>query len=238
MAGTLYVLPNVLSTENHSSISEEVRSMISELRHFAVENIKVTRRYIRALNIKTDFDSCSFYEIWHKRDRTELEASYSEAIAALQNGNNVGIISDAGAAGIADPGSALIALAHRNGIPVQPLSGPSSIFLALMASGFNGQRFHFHGYLPVEARSRTAALKALEQDSKARSTTNIFMETPYRNMQMLESITKTLQPDTLVSVACNITAPDEFIKTQPVKSWKAGSYNLHKKPCVFLIGVV
>jgi len=238
MNGTLYVLPNVLSVDNDTVISGEVRTIITSLRHFAVENVKVTRRYIRSLGIKTDFDTCSFYEIWHKRDAEELEKNYSEAIAVLRGGEDVGILSDAGVAGIADPGNNLVALAHHYDIPVRPITGPSSIFLALMASGFNGQKFSFHGYLPVEQRSRTAALKELEKQAKIRGGTQIFMETPFRNQQMLESITKTLSPETMLCVAANITAPNEFVKTRPIKYWNAKNYNFHKKPCIFLIGTV
>ncbi|MBX2845688.1 MAG: SAM-dependent methyltransferase [Saprospiraceae bacterium] len=238
MTGTLYVLPNVLSPENQATISEEARTIIAELRHFAVENVKVTRRYIRALGIKTDFDACSFYEIWHKRSDEELLEAYGGALRALESGEDVGILSDAGAAGIADPGSALVALAHRHQFPVRPISGPSSIFLALMASGFNGQKFQFHGYLPVEARSKQAAIKALETETRVHNTTSIFMETPYRNQQMLEALVNHLQPNTLLCVAADLTGPAEFVKTQPIKSWKNAKINLHKKPCIFLIGVI
>lgn len=236
MTGTLYVLPNILSADNLESLSLQALDLLERLRFFAVENVKTTRRMIRAFGIETNFDDCEFYNIHHKNGAGKLSQTYEAAIEQLQIGNDVGILSEAGMAGIADPGSELVARAHKAGIQVKPIVGPSSILLALCASGFNGQKFTFHGYLPIEARHRRAEIKALETEVNRSNTTQIFMETPYRNMQLMAAIVEHLHSETLLCVACNITADDEFIQMKPIKEWSKSKVDLHKKPAIFLVG--
>lgn len=236
MKGTLYVLPNIISPENLATMSLEALEILEELRHFAVENVKTTRRMLRSFGIETDFEECTFYPIHHKTDPTELSMNYGNAMNTLLSGQHVGILSEAGMAGIADPGSHLVAMAHKQGLAVKPITGPSSIFLALCASGFNGQKFTFHGYVPIEARHRKADLKAMEAEVKRSKTTQIFMETPYRNMQMLSAICEALHPDTLLCIACNISATNERIHTKKVSAWKKSRMEFNKQPCIFIIG--
>jgi 16S rRNA (cytidine1402-2'-O)-methyltransferase len=157
-------------------------------------------------------------------------------LQACLEGHSVGMISEAGCPGIADPGALLVAVAHQKNIPVVPLVGPSSIFLALMASGFNGQKFAFHGYLPIDKSEKRSTLKNLEKEAQQKDQTQIFMETPYRNDKFLEDVLQTLQPSTLLCIACDITLETEFIKTKSVAQWKKDKVSLHHRPAIFLIG--
>lgn len=236
MKGTLYILPNVLATDNPATLSLEALDIYENLRHFAVENVKTTRRSIRSFGIETDFNECTFYDIHHKNNPTELSMNYGNALQALLDGEDVGIVSEAGMPGIADPGSKLVAMAHQKGVNIHPIVGPSSIFLALCSSGFNGQKFTFHGYLPIEARHRKTDLKAMEAEVTRSKATQIFMETPYRNMQLLKAICEALKPDTMLCVACNITSENQKIHTRPVRAWAKTKMDLNKQPCIFLIG--
>ena len=153
----------------------------------------------------------------------------------VKNGKNVGIMSEAGCPGIADPGSEIILLAHKYGIGVIPLTGPSSIFLALMASGFNGQNFQFHGYLPIERGAREKKILNIEKQAYTHDQTQIFMETPYRNNQIMAALIKLLKPDTLLCIACDLTSGGEFIQTRAIKNWKNKIPDLHKRPAIFLM---
>ena len=146
------------------------------------------------------------------------------------------MLSEAGCPGIADPGAVAVKIAHQLGLEVVPLVGPSSILLALMASGMSGQSFVFHGYLPIDRQQRAAALRKLEKEATTRQQTQIFIETPYRNQQLFEDLLQTCAPNTRLCVACNLTAPDGFVKTMPVRTWQNLQINLHKKPTIFLIG--
>ena len=236
MTGKLYVLPSVLSPDNLETLSLEALELLEQLHCFAVENVKTTRRMIRSFGIQTNFDDCEFYNIHHKNDETELSMAYSRAIEQLKEGVDVGILSEAGMAGMADPGSRLVARAHQNGISVKPIVGPSSVLLALCASGFNGQQFTFHGYLPIEGRHRRAELKSLEEEVNRSTETQLFMETPYRNKQLFSALTEHLQHDTLLCIACNLTAENEFIRTQTISKWKQSAPDIHKQPAIFILG--
>jgi len=238
MKGILYVLPNVISGDNLATLSLEALEVIEELSVFAVENPKFARRFIRALGIDTNFDECEFISIHHKTDQIELNQNFDRVLDHLQNGVSVGILSDAGMAGIADPGSQLIGKTHQHQFRVKPITGPSSIFLALAASGFNGQKFTFHGYLPIEERHRKSDLKAMEAEIQRSNTTQIFMETPYRNNKLLQTMRDALKPETLVSIACNISGENEMIVTQPMRIWSKQKHDLNKRPAIFLIGTV
>ncbi len=167
----------------------------------------------------------------HNRDKTDI----SHFFGGLLEGRDAGLMSEAGCPGIADPGADIVAHAHRFGVKVVPLVGPSSIILALMASGFNGQSFTFHGYLPIDSPSRIRRLKELEQQAQRLKQTQIFIETPFRNNQLLDDLLKTLQPRTRLCMACNLTASDELIISEPIGQWKNRRIDLHKKPSIFLI---
>jgi 16S rRNA (cytidine1402-2'-O)-methyltransferase len=160
---------------------------------------------------------------------------HQEFIKPLLEGKNIGLMSEAGCPGIADPGAAIVKIAHEKGIKVIPLVGPSSILLALMASGMNGQSFTFNGYLPIDKSEKKATLKQLEKLSFDKNQSQLFIETPYRNNKLLEDILETLQPNTLLCIACDITLPSEFIKTLPINNWKKQKIDLHNRPCIFII---
>lgn len=236
MSGTLYVLPNVLSSDNLETLSLEAIELLERLRYFAVENVKTARRTIRAFGIDTDFSTCTFYSIHHKTDALELNNQYQAILNSLKEGHDVGILSDAGMAGIADPGNQLVFLAQQQRLRIKPIVGPSSIFLALAASGLNGQQFQFHGYLPIEARSRKQALQEMEREAIRTGASQLFMETPYRNNALLLAIKESCRPDSLLCIASNITAEDEFIRTQEVQYWNTKKIDLNKKPTIFIIG--
>ncbi len=236
MKATLYVLPNVLSPDNLETLSLEALEIMEHLQYFAVENAKTTRRALRSFGIDTDFSTCSFFTIHHKMKAVELAQEYQLALDALEQGHDVGIMTDAGMAGIADPGAELISLAHQQDIVVKPIVGPSSIILALAASGLNGQQFTFHGYLPIEERSKKQAIQELEREVIRTSASQIFMETPYRNMSLFQSVLDYCRPSSLLCVASNITSPDEYIKTKSIENWKQQKVNLNKKPTIFILG--
>ncbi len=235
-SGKLYVLPNILSPDNLETLSLEAVELLETLRFFAVENVKTVRRTIRAFGIDTDFSTCTFFTIHHKTEVNELEQQYALVIDALENGHDVGILSDAGMAGIADPGSDLVFRAHQNNIPVRPIVGPSSLFLALAASGLNGQQFQFKGYLPIEARSRRHAIQEMERESIRSGSSQLFMETPYRNNALFKAVVEHCRPDTYLCVASQLTSANEYIQCQPIDYWQSKKIDLNKKPTIFIIG--
>ncbi len=213
-------LPNAIS--NH----------IKEVNIFIVENIRSARRFIRKVDKEKDIDNTIFYA-FGKHDKLDLENDF---LPHILNGENVGFISEAGLPCVADPGSKIVAYAHDFQIQVIPLIGPSSIFLALMASGMNGQNFAFTGYLPIDKSERTRALRVLESLTKKTGQTQIFMETPYRNHQLFDTIIKVCSNNTKLCIASDITLPTEYIKTKTIAEWKEEKINMHKKPAIFLIG--
>ena len=232
-AGTLYILPNTLGGESISDIipNDVVEQAIS-LRHFVVENIKSARRVLRKRDRELPIDESIFIEM----NKRSTEQDTMKSLQWLIAGNNVGVISDAGCACVADPGAEIVSLAHSQKIAVIPFVGPSSILLALMGSGFSGQNFSFHGYLPKDRKERIRTLKTYEFDSRKKGYTQIFMDTPYRNMNVLEDLLNELADHTQLCIASNITLHNQRIRTMSVEDWRENAYDLSKSPCVFLIG--
>ena len=233
MTPALYLIPVGLSDAEPSEVVPARNLEIMKgIRHFVVENSRTTRRWLRRCDRTFSFEGVEFTEL---NEHTPLE-EVSGMLAPLRRGEPRGVMSEAGCPAVADPGSDLVAIAQREGLRVIPLVGPSSILLSLMASGFNGQGFAFHGYLPVEGVSREKRIKELESQSGKYDMTQIFIETPYRNNKMTESLIKCLRPDTMLCVACDITDPEnEEIVTRPVSLWRSRKYNFDKRPSVFLI---
>jgi 16S rRNA (cytidine1402-2'-O)-methyltransferase len=232
MRGQLFLLPNSLGGNSPEDvIPGNVIGKIKELNHFIVENERNARRWIIKCGYEKSIDEIRFFVLNKHTPKSELH----DFIKPCLNGLDVGVISEAGVPGIADPGAEIVAIAHKNNIPVKPLTGPSSILLALMASGLNGQSFSFHGYLPVQSNDRKNSLKKLESEAKKTGTTQIFIETPYRNDAMLDSIKKTCQSATLLCIACDITMESEYIKTMNIGRWKKERVDLKKRPCIFLL---
>ena len=231
--GKLYILPNTLGGESISDIipNDVVKQAIS-LRHFVVENIKSARRVLRKMDREFPIDESQFLEM----NKRSTERDTMKSLQWLIAGNDVGIISDAGCACVADPGAEIVSLAHSQKIVVIPFVGPSSILLALMGSGFSGQNFSFHGYLPKDRKERIRTLKTYEFESRKKGYTQIFMDTPYRNMNVLEDLLNELADHTQLCIASNITLHNQRIRTMSVEDWRQNAYDLSKSPCVFLIG--
>lgn len=231
--GILYLIPTVLAPETTPFVlSPQIREVISRTEYFFAENLRTARRFIIELQIDRPIQELYFYLL--DKD-TPPEETRNQLQIVLQ-GRDAGVLSEAGCPGIADPGAVAVALAHQLGIRVVPLVGPSSILLALMASGFSGQSFIFHGYLPIDKQERAKAIKTLEKEARSKRQTQIFMETPFRNNQLLADILQVGQPDTLLCIACHLTAPDEMVRTQRLKDWRRQPPDLHKKPTIFLFG--
>lgn len=229
---SLYLIPSSLGGENTEDILPAGHTrLLNSLDVFIVENLRTARRFLRSAGFTGNFDDITFHLLNKHTSRVELSGFLKDAIS----GKNVGLLSEAGCPCIADPGQEVVRQAHMLGIRVVPLVGPSSILLALMASGFNGQRFAFHGYLPVQGPDRARALRDLEKLSYQEDQTQIFMETPFRNDQMLESILSNCRGETMLCIACDITKEDEFINTKSVAAWKKEKPVLHKRTSIFLI---
>lgn len=205
--------------------------VVSALKHFIVENVRSARRFLKQCNKEIDIDSLTFYELNKHTDRNHI-ANY---LLPIKKGESVGVISEAGCPAVADPGADVVAIAQSSGIRVVPLVGPSSMLMAIMASGFNGQSFAFHGYLPIDADERVKMLKKLENRAYSEDQTQLFIETPYRNEKLVEDILQHCKSQTRLCIAMNISCDDEYIVTKSVKSWKGKLPDMHKKPCVFLI---
>jgi 16S rRNA (cytidine1402-2'-O)-methyltransferase len=231
--GKLYLIPNTLGGETlQDIIPTEVIKQTLGLRIFAVEEIKSARRLLRKMDREFPIDDCTFYALGKHAGVDDLP----KILYALRNGNDVGILSEAGCAGIADPGAEVVAMAHQNDILVEPMVGPSSILLALISSGFSGQNFTFHGYLPKERKDRVRRLKDMEGDSRRTGATHIFMDTPFRNMHVLDDLLNELADPTLICIASDLTLLERSVKTMSVKDWRENAYDLAKKPTLFLIG--
>ena len=229
--GKVYLLPMLLHEEGFESMPSDVLTWIQQCDAFFVENEKTARRYFKKLWKEMVIDDYTWHAI-HKVENEQIHA-FSQL---LKQGKNIGILSEAGCAGIADPGQILVAAAQELGAIVKPYTGPSSLLLALMGSGMNGQNFHFHGYLPIDALERKKKIQALETEIKQTGVTQLFIETPYRNNQLFEAITQNCHPSTKLCVAMELTGPNEWIKTQSVANWKNSKPELHKKLVVFLLG--
>lgn len=231
--GNIYLIPNTLGGESVSDIlPADVQKIATSLRYFAVEEIKSARRLLRKMDRTFPIDDSQFFIINKRTKESEL----MKILLILIKGENIGIISEAGCPGVADPGAELVALAHTQNIKIVPLVGPSSILLALMASGFSGQEFSFHGYLPRERKERIKKLKDFEMDTKRSGKTHIFMDTPFRNMHVLEDMLNDLGDNTLLCIASNVTLLTEQIKTMTVKDWREKAFDIGKIPAIFLIG--
>lgn len=232
MLGTLYLIPTTLGDCALSHVLPDGNALIvNELKVFIVENTRTARRFLKQVNREINIDELLFFELNQHTDITQIN-NYLEP---LLKGQDTGIISEAGCPAIADPGADIVAIAQQKGIKVIPLVGPSSILLSLMASGFNGQSFAFHGYLPIDKQERTQKIKNLERLVYQEQQTQIFIETPYRNGQLVEEMLKTLQPHTKLCIAVDITTETEQIHTKTISAWKTSIPNLHKRPCIFLI---
>ena len=228
---TLYIIPCTLGDNAPMEVLPlTVRKVIEPLTHFIVENEKEARRFIKRIAPQKKQDQLVLYPLNKFTDPMELQ----DYLNPLAEGQSMGLLSDAGCPGVADPGAVMVKRAHSKGFNVKPLVGPSSLLLALMSSGMNGQSFAFNGYLPIDKQERLRKIKALEKRSGEYDQTQLFIETPYRNEQFLADLIKTLSPNTLLSVACDLTLPTEWIKTAPAKEWKKIEVNLQKRPAIFL----
>lgn len=230
MPATVYLIPTVLYEGATDCLPAYLLHAVKQCSVFFVENERTARRYLKLLWKEMVIDD---YE-WHsmKEITPEVVAAFQQK---LKEEKTIGIISEAGCPGVADPGQALVYIAQQKGIVVKPLVGPNSILLALMASGMNGQRCQFVGYLPIEISDRAKNIKALEAESKQKACTQIFIETPYRNNQLLETLVKTCHPQTQICIAADLTGKEEMVQTKTVQQWKGNLPQLHKRPVIFLI---
>lgn len=232
MQAALYLIPVTLGETTIDQVLPSYnREVILDIKYFIVENIRSARRFLKKTESSINIDDLTFFELNKHTDRDILE----KYLEPLEKGFSVGIISEAGCPAIADPGADVVAIAQRKKMKVVPLVGPSSILMALMASGFNGQSFAFHGYLPIDGTERTKKIKQLEQRIFNEDQTQIFIETPYRNTKLIEDFIKTCGASTKLCVAMNITCDEEYIKTLPVKNWSKHLSEIGKYPCIFLI---
>jgi 16S rRNA (cytidine1402-2'-O)-methyltransferase len=231
--GKLYLIPVTLGDNNTISkvLPAYVLEVLRNLDYFIVENSRSARRFISAAGHNKAIDELTFYEL----DKHQKNQNINAFLQPLLKGISMGVMSEAGTPAVADPGSEIVNVARQNGVEVVPLTGPNSIILALMASGFNGQGFVFHGYLPVEKNLRIKKLRELEANIAKYNQTQIFIETPYRNNQMIETILKCCKPQTKLSIACDLTLSSQWINTLTVSAWKKETVNLHKRPTVFLL---
>jgi 16S rRNA (cytidine1402-2'-O)-methyltransferase len=229
--GKVYLIPTIISDDTQAAvIPGQLREVLPGLKYFLVENVRSARRFLSSLKIFPSIESLSF-EILDKDTSKEVMKNF---FAPVFSGESIGILSESGCPGIADPGAIAVEYAHEQNITVIPLVGPSSILLALMASGLNGQQFAFHGYLPIDAKELIKSLKEMERESRSRHQTQIFIETPHRNNSMIRSLLETLGPGTLLTIAFDLTGKEEYIKTLPVSSWRKNPPVLTKMPAIFL----
>lgn len=232
LKGKLYLIPTTLGdNEPLEVLPISVKKTIEETNVYIVENEKTARRFIKKINSGKSQSSLKIFILNKYTDANLIP----EFLDPCEKGINVGLLSEAGCPGIADPGAEVVKLAHQNNIKVVPLVGPSSILMALMSSGMNGQSFTFNGYLPIDKDERKKEIKRLERISFEHNQSQIFIETPYRNNKLLEDLCNTLEPNTSICVACDITLATEFIKTQTVNAWKKNIVDLHKRPTIFII---
>jgi len=230
--GTLFLIPVPLADEAAAkSFTPYLVDTINAVKEYIVENEKTARRFLKEAGLKTPQSELLIHDYGkHNRD-----SGLKDFFKGLLAGNDVGLMSEAGCPGIADPGADIVAEAHRKGIKVVPLVGPSSILLALMASGFNGQSFTFHGYIPIDKVERAKKIKELETAAEKNDQTQMFIETPFRNDSMLSEVLKTCKPQTRLCIACDITAPTEFIKTLTIAEWTKQVPDLRKRPAIYLL---
>ena len=232
MIPALYLIPNLLGdTPVEQVLPPYNHEIIMGIRHFIVEDVRTARRFLKQVDRSIDIDQLTFYTL-NKHTNPDEVASM---LRPLEEGSPMGVISEAGCPAVADPGADVVAIAQRKGLQVVPLVGPSSIILAVMGSGFNGQSFAFNGYLPIEPDERIKVLKKLEQRAYTENQTQLFIETPYRNAKMMADILKACRPQTHLCIAAGLTTKEEYIKTRTVKEWTGHLPQLEKIPCIFLI---
>lgn len=232
METALYLLPVTLGdTPVEQVLPAYNKEIILGIKHFIVEDVRSARRFLKKVEASINIDELTFY-LLNKHTSPDDLSGY---LKPLQEGHSMGVISEAGCPAVADPGADVVAMAQRKNLKVVPLVGPSSIILSVMGSGFNGQSFAFHGYLPIEAADRIKRLKELEGRIYSENQTQLFIETPYRNNKMMEDIVKTCRPQTKLCIAANITCEGEYIHTKTIREWKGHLPDLTKVPCIFLI---
>ncbi|CAN5272896.1 SAM-dependent methyltransferase [soil metagenome] len=235
MNGILYLIPVPLGEESLPSeiLPLSTLEILRDLKEFVVENEKSARAFLKKAGTKIPMPELILHPMGKHVSPVEMNSYLNTA----KRGGIIGVLSEAGCPGIADPGAKLAQMAHKEGIKVVPLVGPSSLLLALMASGFNGQEFHFHGYIPIDKTERATFIKFMEKETNKYGTTHFFIETPFRNGNMLEDLLKTLENRTKLCIACDLSLPTEYIRTSSVSDWKINpGEDLHKRPAVFLIG--
>lgn len=230
---TLYLIPTPLADDTADFVlPPTIREVIEKTDVYFVENVRTARRFISGLKTNRVIDETTFFDL----DKDTPPADTRRQIQELmERKRNAGVLSEAGCPGVADPGAVVVGMAHTLGWRVEPLVGPSSIVLALMASGMSGQSFVFHGYLPIEKQDRVRAIRFLEKEAQERLQTQIFMETPYRNDALFADVVANCHPNTRLCIACNLTAPDAFVRTLTIRDWKKQVPDLRKKPTVFLL---
>jgi len=230
----LYLVPNVLSEGDWQNVlPAQLFQILTNTRYFIVEDVRTARRFLKQVNKEINIDECTFYELNKRTNYSEIP----KYLKPIEQGFDVAVISEAGCPGIADPGADVVKIAHQNEYNVVPIVGPSSIVLALMASGLNGQNFAFKGYLPVKPNERVKEIQLLEKRVQSQHQTQIFIETPYRNNHLINDILKTCSATTLLCIAANITGENEFISTKTIQQWKGKVPDLHKQPAIFLLGM-
>lgn len=233
MKGTLYLVPNTLGNPDTSAtIPGGITPLVNSIKVFIVEDLRNARRYLKNLNREIDIDLLTFHELNEHTPAEEVPTFLEQA----ELGSDTAIISEAGVPGVADPGAAVVRVAHEKGIRVVPLTGPSSILLSLMASGLNGQSFCFHGYLPVKRHDRIKKIREIEQVALRKNETQLFIEAPYRNDALLSDILESCRSSTLLCIAADITLESEYIFTRSVAAWRTKKPALHKRPVIFLLG--
>lgn len=229
--GDLFLIPTAIAAgANDAAVSSHVKGQLSAIRNFLAEDVRTARRYLSSLKVYESIEALSFSTLNKDTKPEELK----DLFACVFEGSHLGVLSESGCPGVADPGALAVSFAHAHGIKVTPLVGPSSILMALMASGLNGQRFAFHGYLPIQAKDTSRAIREYEKESRTKNQTQIFIETPYRNNALLENLVRNLMPDTQLCLAVDITGPGEFILTKRVREWRQQLPELAKNPAVFL----
>ncbi|SKB40964.1 16S rRNA (cytidine1402-2'-O)-methyltransferase [Salegentibacter holothuriorum] len=230
-SGKLYLIPTTMGAANPMQVLPiQVKEIMENLDIYIVENEKTARRHIKQLLSEKQQSILKFFSLNKFTEATEIPYFLNDC----KDGKDVGLLSEAGCPGVADPGAEIVKIAHQEGIQVIPLVGPSSILLAMMGSGMNGQRFTFNGYLPIDKKERKKEIKDLERLSSEKQEAQIFIETPYRNNKLLEDFLQLLHPTTRLCVACDLTLPTEYIATKPVSEWSKTKTDLHKRPAIFI----
>jgi 16S rRNA (cytidine1402-2'-O)-methyltransferase len=227
--GTVYLIPSLLSEDAVDALPAYVLTAAKKCNVFFVENERTARRFLKQLEREFVIDNYGWYNMTEKNG---VDLKFREL---LKEGKNIGIISEAGCPGVADPGQSLVAIAQEMNVAIKPLVGPNSILLALMASGMNGQQFQFVGYLPIDNQQKIKAIKELEAESLKKNSTQVFIETPYRNNQLVETLLKNCKPATRLCIAVDITGKDEWIKTKTIGEWQKTQPGIHKRPAIFLL---